>query len=198
MKKFSLVLMSFMLLALTILPLSASAASSDFRNVKWGMSTKQVKKLEKDKIIETNTVKKFSYITYSTMVATMSSELTYLFYNNKLVRTVYFVDTLGFSTSQDKLNSYYVLKDVLTEKYGKPTNSKDLFELEGSSGLTNDNALDLSLGNIGFKSRWVVDNGKTEVIMYLDRYESQPRLRIMYSDRKNNLDIDKLMYSDGL
>ncbi|MHA7583243.1 hypothetical protein ACX12E_23110 [Paenibacillus vandeheii] len=199
MRKISLMFIALFMVAIAILPLSASAASkADFRNVKWGMNTKQIKKLEKDKLIESGSVNHFSYLTYSSSVSSTSAELSYLFYKNKLVRTIYEVKGNRLSTSGDKMNTYYGIKDALEDKYGKPTNSTDKYIIGAESSLTNDDTLDLSMGNIMFKSRWVINNKKTEVALYLDRYQGQPRLRILYSDRTNNLDIDKLMYSDGL
>ncbi|MBT2285806.1 hypothetical protein J7E78_19870 [Paenibacillus polymyxa] len=199
MRKISLMFIALFMVAIAILPLSASAASkADFRNVKWGMNTKQIKKLEKDKLIESGSVNHFSYLTYSSSVSSTSAELSYLFYKNKLVRTIYEVKGNRLSTSGDKMNTYYGIKDALEGKYGKPTNSTDKYIIGAESSLTNEDALDLSRGNIMFKSRWVINNKRTEVALYLDRYQGQPRLRILYSDRTNNLDIDKLMYSDGL
>ncbi|WP_440116654.1 hypothetical protein [Paenibacillus sp. QZ-Y1] len=200
MRKVSLMFIAFFMVAIAILPLSASAASkADFRNIKWGMNTKQIKKLEKDKLIDSGSVNHFSYLTYSSSVSSTSAELSYLFYKNKLVRSIYEVKGDTLATSGDKMNTYYGIKDALEDKYGKPTNSTDIYIVGGAeSSLTNDDALDLSMGNIMFKSRWVINNKKTEVMVYLARYQGQPRLRILYTDRTNNLDIDKLMYSDGL
>lgn len=73
MRKISLMFIALFMVAIAILPLSASAASkADFRNVKWGMNTKQIKKLEKDKLIDSGSVNHFSYLTYSSSVSSTS------------------------------------------------------------------------------------------------------------------------------
>ncbi|MCM3204139.1 hypothetical protein N6H13_11975 [Paenibacillus sp. CC-CFT742] len=200
MRKIPLMFIVLFMVAITILPLSASAASkADFRNVKWGMNTKQVKKLEKDKLIDSGSVNKFSYLTYNSSVSSTSAELSYLFYKNKLVRGIYEVKGNTFATAGDKINTYYGIKEALENKYGKPTNANDKYTINGAeSSLRNDDGLDLMMGNILFKSRWLINNKKTEVTLYLDTYQGQPRLRILYTDRTNNLNVDKLLYSDGL
>jgi len=180
------------------MPTLASAASKkDFRNVNWGMSYTQVKKLEKSKLANSGKAKGYSFLMYHSTVSRMPAVLTYVFYKDKLVRAVYHVKHKSTDKVIDKMSDYYSIKRDLLDEYDSSVNGAEIFGHDGSvsNSYSGDDVKALANAEIYYKTWWVVNKKKTRIELILDSEEGPTRLRVLYTDTKSN--IDKQLEIDG-
>lgn len=142
----------------------------DFREVTWGMTKEQVKKLETSKLIG----EKENAIAYNGTVSEVSSGILYTFADNKLV-------SAGYLISSPTLSTYDDFKKILTEKYGKP--DVDIAALK--SNLNGSKSNDLKFDNFGRLSNTVTwETNKTTIIMSIEGSNfNVTDLSILYKDK---------------
>jgi hypothetical protein len=83
-------------------------------------------------------------------------------------------------------NNYFDLKDMLTEKYGKPYNVVEKFDGSLLSGSRNDDSkmYDVILDRCKYSSIWKTDKGEIQLI--IDHYKSlRCFVRLLYIDKIN-------------
>lgn len=103
--------------------LKPDAEDFDFRCAKWGFSQEEVKKAEKSAPI----MEKDGNLAYSDKISNQECLAVYIFIGNKLVRSSYRI-VERHTNNFDYLLDYQRLKDLLTQKYGKPKDSKHIWK----------------------------------------------------------------------
>ncbi|UCB45877.1 MAG: hypothetical protein JSV25_00190 [Spirochaetota bacterium] len=97
------------------------AQEYDFRNTRWGMTAKEVRGIEKEKLVSRSGDKKVYKLVYGTSLAGYKGSIVYYFTEYKLRNATYSFD---IAESGKAIEDYRYFKKLLTEKYGAPESSK--------------------------------------------------------------------------
>lgn len=95
---------------------------------------------------------------------------------------------LGKDNTWSKLyNNYTTLKEMLTQKYGRP--AEEIEKFESSFEPTNDNAklYELELDRCKYVSLWKIENGNIE--LSIDHLKSDCVVKLIYTDKANYTDV---------
>ncbi len=128
--------------------------STDFRQTTWGMTKRQVKRKEKGKIVNESN----EFIAYQGTISDLDCNIFYIFVQNKLVQAQYVI-TKTHSNQNDYILDYDSLKEILTKKYGKPTEDdtiwrNDVFNKDNNQWW----GLAVSLGALIYVAEWETPN----------------------------------------
>lgn len=192
----SFLVMLLLVVSTTYAPAPASAATKyDFRNVNWGMTINQVKKKEKSKLLDQTKIQDISLLEYKTTGFRVSAKLVYIFYKNKLVRSVYEIyPNDSNKTNRNKIDKYYSIKRDLLDEYNDSINSKDGLTPSGKRVHYDDDIeKNLVAGAVALESNWVIDKKKTSISLMLARVTNAIRLRVIYTDYNLNYDLDEVI-----
>ncbi|MCK8823978.1 hypothetical protein [Fuchsiella alkaliacetigena] len=177
-KKSGLLLIILILIsssAIANIDLEQEAEITDFRNVNWEMTLEEVLENEEAELLaEENEV-----LVYETEVAGLPTTLIYFFYENQLAAAEYRFNN-NYTNPNNYIDDYSKLVNLLSEKYGPPTEDKtvwhnNLFENEPPS-----HGLAISLGHLEFWSKWATNdveitsrlNGRNYNINFKISYQS--------------------------
>ena len=156
----------------------------DFRYVCWGSSREEVRATENDKKPIMDTEDAF---VVEDSINNLKSNVLYIFTDNKLVRSKYFI-TERFTDEYKYKSSFDELEGLLTEKYGKPkriTRYPDEYKR-----MPNMFGIGLSTGKIAFVSSW--ETPKTEIVLGLTGNDYKVQFEIQYRSRElRNLEESK-------
>ena len=159
------------MLLLALLPIMAFS-QTDFRNVNWGMSKEQVKKLETAKFFDQDE----RSISYNTTVNGFKCLLIYFFTDTKLSGAVYSFQQ-EHTNKNDYIDDYKSLKSILKTKYGDEDEN-----IDWKNDLYKDDfqnyGLAVSIGHLKYESIW--KNEKTALFLDLSGDNYEINLRIMY------------------
>jgi len=122
----------------------------DFRKVRWGMSKDDVMKREKSKPDEENE----NGIVYHDEILGHKATLAYLFTNGKLYCASYLLDNSQYSNNNKYVDAYTEIATSLTEKYGKPTNKKDIWSKDLYKGDYQRRGMAYSIGDVSSFTEW--------------------------------------------
>lgn len=196
MKKLVLSFLAMLLLVVSTTYAPASAATKyDFRNVNWGMTINQVKKKEKSKLLDQTKIQDITLLEYKTTGFRVSAKLVYIFYKNKLVRSVYEIyPNDSNKTTRNKIDKYYSIKRDLLDEHNDSINSKDGLTPTGKRVHYDDDIeKNLLAGAVALESNWVIDKKKTSISLMLARVTNAIRLRVIYTDYNLNYDLDEVI-----
>jgi hypothetical protein len=148
------------ILILTVLIIAASASvarASDFRNVEWGMSMKEVMAVEAIPLEEDETdIAEIVCLFGETAVFGFDCELIYFFANGELKQARYFF--LHETQNANSLISQYERLDkLLMEKYAYPLTRDDFMEPD----YDGDKGMGLVTGKGWLFSEWLLPDGAT-------------------------------------
>jgi len=157
----------------------------DFRKTVWGMTKETVKRTEK----RTPVLDKENNLVYNDTIIDLNMGVFYYFVENKLVRSGYGVIE-KHSNKNLYINDYKELKDVLLEKYGKPSDrwfgSDKYKEIVWLNDLYKDDpshwGFAISLGHLVYQSFWETD--ETEIALRLNGDNYEISLVISYFSKK--------------
>lgn len=143
-------LVTFLILAIFTLILSAGEVKYDFRKANWGMSVEQVKATEKNKIVLED---EKTLATGRVQVDGKECIYVYYFLEDKLYRAAY-----GFMEKHTNKNlhidDYEDLKEILTKKYGKPVFDKVTWRNDLFKNSRQDWGTAISMGHLEYFSSW--------------------------------------------
>jgi hypothetical protein len=111
------------------------AGEFDFRNTRWGMSRERVSSVETADLIEEHD----RIATYDGSLREYGCTINYFFLENRLVAGSYFIEScrvLGYSnkTINGMISIHDELKDWLSQQYGAPSLSEEVWEEEAVEG----------------------------------------------------------------
>lgn len=164
---------------------------NDFRNVKWGMSESQVKKLEKIKLDKNK-----NHLSGMAKVGGYDALLQYTFGSGKLTGATYLYIIEHYIPNQ-YLDDYNKIKDILISKYGRPSVDTTEWKSEASQAAFKDDGLAISFGQLELRCIWHV--GKTSIIHTIrgrdskvligTSYFSEEFMKYNYMDKTDNKDF---------
>jgi hypothetical protein len=146
-----------------------AAASPDVRNVRWGMTQKEVIKAERGK----PSTQSAQLLSFKRDVAGMASELLYRFNaEGKLVALICDV-TQVHSEPNLHLSDFQSLHNALSSRFGKPRREgdiwrNDLFRSDGKNWGTA-----VVAGHLAKMSEWRNDATRAELLLTGDNFKAQ-------------------------
>ncbi|MBD3218445.1 MAG: hypothetical protein GF310_09230 [candidate division Zixibacteria bacterium] len=190
---------------LGLLPISSDLTASDFRNADWYMTPQEVMAVE-DVNILTDATNGNQYWLFCDTVYLFyhSSELTYEFYDNGLVRADYEIITDNYKALQF-LEAYDEFKAALTKKYGQPIEDKSdqvSFWLGDSTEIWwDDDSTAFEIGQLSKKAKWQTRRTIIELDLNSGVFSDSPWIAITYksiehenleTERREKRELDKL------
>lgn len=162
-------------------------SDKDFRVANWGDSKQMVKKLEG----KPDVLNEADCYVFSDKVALLPCTVFYSFIDDKLSRGTY-IFKIEHSNRNKYIDDYEELVDLLTSKYGKPTEGgkdnaiwiNDLYRDDYS-----DWGRAISIGHLAFLSTWETHNTVINCMLNGDNYEI--KLAILYNSKEFSEAEDK-------
>ncbi|TDX51688.1 hypothetical protein [Orenia marismortui] len=194
MKKSNIYLLITLFILIILIPKTMLASNFrkseyDFREIKWGMNMKEVKKRESLEVCDEYKNK----LIYITNIAHRRSGLVYKFNNQKLTTALY-IFLEKHSNKSSYINDYQKLKYLLIKRYGTPLNSNKIWLNNNCSSKIKYGAA-LERGDLAFASIWETD--KTKIFLLLFGANNDIELMIKYISKDYAYLIDK-SYMEGL
>jgi len=139
----------------------------DFRQTRWGMTQDEVISSEKkiDPVDRTE-----DSITYKTQILNKNVELNYLFVQNKLVGALYRLDD-NYLNSEHFIQTYLKFKQILTEKYGPPSEEFANWLNDTYKNNRKKWGLALSLGHAEYATFWKTNNKTIECSLRQENFD---------------------------
>lgn len=176
-------------IAIALLCLFAGAAWAqdsdgyDFRKTKWGMTPAQVKASESTSPIDEGRASQFDLIiVYSGSVANLNTRYSYHFINNRLVSAFYHFEE-SYINSNQYIEDYYKIKEILTRKYGSPTKDSTVWINDLYKDDPQNYGMAISIGHLVLQSDW--QTPETDVRLTLRGENFQASVGVIYIDRKS-------------
>jgi hypothetical protein len=153
-------------------------SENNFRNTKWGMSKKEVKKTEKLQIAQEDA----DSIYYYTQIDNSDLMLYYLFVNDKLYEGGYMTYAKGSATysQQQYFDIYDKFKKILTEKYSSPTTDEKK-ELPNDENSARYRDMPLFYGRISYTTTWDLDDIK--ILLEVFGKDMIPYVMVHYTNK---------------
>ncbi|MBV5327422.1 MAG: hypothetical protein JZU65_07270 [Chlorobium sp.] len=175
-------MINYILFLLIIIISSGSLSlAADFREAEWGMSSEQVKLLEKTESV----YPKKNALTFKGKIAGKPVDIIYEFDNNKLKSGTY-TFTARNVNSNVYIQDYDKINEFLDIKYGAPESKKVSWNNDMYRDKKGFHGLALSAGHLSFESIWQED--KTTIIHKLTGINNTIDHSIYYYD-KFSIDI---------
>jgi hypothetical protein len=191
MKKFSLSLI-FIFALLYVTSLCLFAQEYDFRNTRWGMTAKEVRGIEKARLVSRTGNNKEYRLVYSTVISDFKGSIIYYFTDYKLRNARY---SFNIAEIGKAVEDYSYFKKLLIEKYGSPESSRREYSDQKKSELgplyyvlylplrfkTKE---DLESGELALKSMWVTDFTYITLVLGFDKKKELFNLDIIYEHKR--------------
>lgn len=154
-----------------------TGATSDFRNVNWGMSLAQVKKIENLKLLEEGK----ESLKYDYTLIGMKCNVLYNFKNDKLTAARYIIRQKHHDPALFN-EDFIALKKHLKLMCGAPVNVQDIWKNEQFKSDKSKWGFAVS---IGFLTRMVIwKTGKTKIVLQMEGQNHEIFLTIKYASLK--------------
>lgn len=151
--------------------------SDDFRNTKWGISKKQVQKIESAQFIDGVT----DMLLYKGKIANLECQIIYQFIEDTLYNGIYLIKEKHVNNN-DYISDFKNLKNLLTEKYGKPEIDKMVWK----GNLYKDDVANYGMavisGELIYVATWKTESTNIRLMLYGDNFT--PSLGVMYESEK--------------
>lgn len=112
---------------ITMIIITATVMSQDFRNATWGMSQSEVKANETDRLEEETA----DMLVYKTSLAGFEAYAAYIFTDSKLSRAGYFFEEIH-SNDNEYISDYNRLNGLIKMKYGEPVEDEEYWKSNSS------------------------------------------------------------------
>lgn len=156
----------------------------DFRNAKWGMSKEQVKKTELSKPIGEND----GLLGYEDKIANLTCQIAFEFVDDTLSSAHYLIKEKHINDN-DYITDFNKLKDLLSEKYGKPSMDKIVWKGSLYKGDVEHYGLAVISGELVYAAQWQTELTNITLILSGDNFT--PYLAIMYESSQYKYLKDK-------
>lgn len=149
-----------------------------FRGTKWGQSKKQVKQIEKSKILKDTS----SALIYKLTVGGLDAILGYYFVDNKLFRAAYFFQE---SHSNDNLyiDDYNTIKSMLKQIYNEPSEDEEDWKNDSYKDDRDKWGFAIYMGQLSYHTKW--ENSSTVISLYLQKGDQGIQMGIEYFSKEH-------------
>lgn len=155
------------ILAIALVTTSITSFAYDFRKADWGMSLKDVKASEKEKVHS----QEDTYVIYKTSVAGLDTMFAYYFTESgKFYRAMY-IFTESHTNKNKFINDYDSIVKLLTEKYGAPKTSESYWNNDLYQGDYSKKGFAVSLGHHSRHDIWDIGTATIYASLTGDNYE---------------------------
>lgn len=192
MKKLSILLIVVLLTCLALTVFATEEVKYDFRKTTWGMSKEEVRAAESKELYYEGNSNIGHSIVYEIKIGNKDYGCIYVFLEDKLYNGGY-VFNEEHTNKNDYIDDYEELKEILTEKYGKP-DEKKLWSLHdrGEMYWKDDSYRDdrsrwgmaISKGDLAYGSIWETPTTDIELILDGDNYDVSLRIRYISKELK--------------
>ncbi len=176
---------------LFLLALPALVMGADFRNTKWGMSKREVKKAEK---IPKEAKYSKNNISTPEKLGGLPAILAYDFNKKKLVRGRYSFAAKHLD-AVEYIDDYKKLKKMLTIKYGKPNASLKNWTDRSMKSFPHQRGMAVRLGHLTLLSIW--DRKRTKIMLALYGEKERVKMVLTYESMKLLQSREKLATKTG-
>lgn len=157
-----------------------------FRDASFGISTKELKSIEKAKFVENIKDGNEETLIYNGIVGGLDCDIFYFFINDKFLMGAYFFIE-EHSNRNLYIDDYKIVLNNIKDKYGNP----DYNDYEWLNDLYRDDVSEwgfaVSLGHLIYNSSWTFSNGSIYTVLKGDNYKITHMVRY----RINDYDIEK-------
>lgn len=153
------------------------AAAPSFRNARWGMSQKDVRRLEKGK----PEVAEEGMLVWGDEVGGLDVAVAYIFSDGKLVRGRYHSVTTH-TNHNAYIVDYETLKKLLTSKYGEPTSDEVVWSNDLYRNDSQRYGMAVAAGHLSAFTTWETPETKISVAISGDNFEV--RVGVDYVSKK--------------
>jgi hypothetical protein len=143
----------------------ASSNAYDVRQVNWGMSISEVKKIETAKLFDETE----NYLMYEIMLLDKKFVIRYDFIEKKLHAAGCLL-MLNHINVNDYIDDYNALKAMLSKEHGKPF--VDILVWKDDSLFKNNPGMAVVTGNLTYLANWRNDRTEIAVILHGENFEA--------------------------
>ena len=142
-------------ISLLTLTMATFSQISDFgfRKAKWGMTPDQVKKTESGVEWQESKSDYGPILYFETEIALLEARALYYFVDNSFERGNYLI-TEKHTNDRQYLIDHNTLKEILTEKYGKPSEEKEIWLNDLYQDDRQNWGTAVSIGHVIFTTTW--------------------------------------------
>jgi hypothetical protein len=158
------------------------AQSADFRGFNWGSSFRNVKLSEAAPLILTTGNDE---LVYKDILGGSDCNVYYIFNDNDKLESGMYIFTKKYSNPQLYMEDYNNFKNLLTEKYGKPTSEKEYWSSRSLEIEKHNFGQAVADGNLSLNTVWYTDRSTIKIEL-ISSLEHTPSLQIHYT--ANSLD----------
>ena len=156
---------------------SQSDSRKNFRNTHWGMNRAQVVRIE-GRPVHHDRSGGLDIIQYPQKILNMDCMIGYVFAHNKLAKAKYSF-LANFEDKNRYIQSYEKIRDILTQKYGKPEAEKAYWQDKQYQNDRSNWGLALSRGHFEIRSHW--KDSETEIQLRVYGGRDRIFLVVLYS-----------------
>jgi len=184
---YTIILLLFLLVSSDLIS-QEKIQKNDFRNSRWGMKKDKVLSTEKNQPTEAAPFNQYFIVVYAGKVADIKVDYGYYFLDDVLVRAGYIFNETHLN-SNEYINEYNKLKEVLTRKYGSPIKSDSYWYNDLYKNRPQDYGTAISIGHLAFQSDWETDRTLIRLSLKGDNFKISMDLH--YASKLHKELIDK-------
>lgn len=172
--------MKKILIAVLILCGAVSGShAQDFRGFTWGNSLDNVQTGEKSPFIAKVSNDELAY---KDILGGSDCDVVYIFNDNDRLTSGLYVFTKKYANPQLYIQDYNKFKNLLTEKYGKPSSEKENWSSSTTASEKHDYGQAVSDGHLTLNAAWNTERSVIKIAL-VNTNEKRPSLQIHYTTR---------------
>lgn len=157
----------------------------DFRNTNWGMSMSEVQKHEDIELTKEDA----TTLAGKTSIAGLSTQLGYIFFKNQLAQAIYMINE-NHSNDTEYISDYEDLKNLLVEKYGKPSMDEIFWKNDLYEDDPENYGMAISVGHLTYMSKWDFSDTNLILILSGDNYDINFGIAYYSKELENDMDAE--------
>ena len=151
----------------------ATAQTTDFRNLNWGMELSKVKSLETCRLV----TELPSRVYYDCTIADIKGQIVYTFTTTDLLMRAKYFFTPEYTNINFYIKDYKLFQDLMTSKYGTPS-KVNIVTINKNTITESEWAPNLLTGNLRLETIWKTD--RTEIYLTLSKFNDQYVVQVDY------------------
>jgi len=173
--------LQIMIILMTVSMLLAASDQRDFRQTTWGMNSSQIVSAEGKMPAFQDKGSPIQILGYSDQIANLDCQVFYILAYDQLVRTKYMISE-KHTNKTEYLSDYDRLKEVLSNKYGKPVSDDIYWKNNLYKSDPSEWGMAVAVGHMAKFTRW--ESLRTTIILCLTGDNFEINLGIEYSSKE--------------